>query len=220
MTEFTDPWGAVSSVYEDGTLDVDENIDLTDRLGEHLPDAPAKGLDFGTGCGWLAGRLNQRGLQMTGVDSSPVMLNAARSIFGDDVRWILGGVDDIPQEHFDFMLMIMLLQFIRNLDDFASRLPNTIDRLVIGQFTPEAIERSVQSVGATMERSGDDFFMNQGSTRFSIFPRTPDEVARPFEAHGWRMTHQEQTGFSEALLRRYPELVQEVDRFQIIVLNR
>lgn len=63
-------------------------------------------VDLGCGTGVLARELADRGLEVTGVDPSPAMLEVARSGSGaDDVRWIEGASDRLPRSAFDLAVM-------------------------------------------------------------------------------------------------------------------
>ncbi|WP_250444453.1 class I SAM-dependent methyltransferase [Actinotalea sp. C106] len=80
-------------------LDAYETI-VADELGARSV------LDVGCGTGTFALRLASRGLDVTGLDPAAASVQVARSKAGaDDVRWIVGTVDDLPSLQVDAATM-------------------------------------------------------------------------------------------------------------------
>jgi len=80
---------------------------------------PAQGqsvLGIGCGTGMHLSRLNQMGLQVTGLDPSPYMLDIVKKNLGDRVDLHRGFAEDLPfdDNSFDLVCMIFTLEFVDN----------------------------------------------------------------------------------------------------------
>jgi ubiquinone/menaquinone biosynthesis C-methylase UbiE len=93
-----------------------------DRLSSELTVRllrPKKGervLDIGCGTGNHLLLFYQLGLDVTGLDASPYMLDIAKSRFGNKASLKLGSAEDLPFEdnEFDLTTLILTLEFLDN----------------------------------------------------------------------------------------------------------
>jgi SAM-dependent methyltransferase len=66
-----------------------------------LDRKPRTVLDLGCGEGWLARALASHGIDVTGVDASAPLIEAARALGGG--RFLVAGYDELPREPFDLI---------------------------------------------------------------------------------------------------------------------
>jgi len=92
---------------------------LIEKLAQ--PRAGEKALDVGTGTGHFALPLARRGLHVTGYDSSPAMLQVARSSaqgapLAGSVQWQQGPAEHLPygDGSFDLVLTVTALEFVQD----------------------------------------------------------------------------------------------------------
>lgn len=88
-------------------------------------DWPSKGrtfLEVGCGSGIFLNVLHQAGFDVTGVDNSPIMLNAARERMGDKVDLHLADAEDLPfdDDYFDYVGLFSILEFTEDPQPFLS----------------------------------------------------------------------------------------------------
>lgn len=71
-------------------------------------------LDVATGTGLVTAELLRRGYQVTGVDQSAGMLDAARQRFGSSVELVRASAEDLPFEDgsFDHLTVTYLLRYV------------------------------------------------------------------------------------------------------------
>lgn len=121
---------------------------ITDRLEERLlleriSPAPAmRILDVGCGDGVLATRLAQLGLEVTGLDTSADMIDAARrrvKAAGVQVELIEGNAADLPfpGEHFDCVVSVATLCFVDDPSHAVGEMARVLKpggRLILGEL--------------------------------------------------------------------------------------
>ena len=92
-------------------------------------------LDVGCGTGYFTRRLASDGFDITGVDSSPEMIRYARSRCVAGKRYLAGDARRLPfpDRHFDFVVAITSLCFIREQEQaLAEMVRVTRRRIVLG----------------------------------------------------------------------------------------
>lgn len=73
-------------------------------------------LDFGCGCGHFARRLDHLGARVVGIDSSPAMIEAARSQSLSRIEFRVGSTDAVaPHERFDAITLVLVTPFVEDL---------------------------------------------------------------------------------------------------------
>jgi SAM-dependent methyltransferase len=114
-------------------------------------------LDIGCGTGeilsFLAGRSNHR---LTGIDSSPYMLDFARQRLGHRVDLHRGFAEDLPFEDntFDHALLINTLEFVDDPHmaiEEAARVAK--DRLFIGALNRYTVQGKIKGASAVLEKT-------------------------------------------------------------------
>lgn len=107
----------------------------------HIPDLRGKRvLDYGCGAGSFAHRLRSYGCYVTGVDSSPAMIEKATNAYGDAVDFRVGDTTLLRQvPPFSLITSIMALQFVAEIEpllaDFAAAL-DTDGHLIFAVHNP------------------------------------------------------------------------------------
>ena len=108
---------------------------LEPRSGERL-------LDIGSGTGIHLAWLNELGLQVTGLDASPYMLEQARSRLRGSADLHLGWAEHLPFEddEFDLSTLINTLEFVENPEKaLAEAFRVTRRRVVLGVLNKYAL---------------------------------------------------------------------------------
>ncbi|MEU5086919.1 class I SAM-dependent methyltransferase [Streptomyces sp. NPDC021356] len=105
-------WDAQAAVFDDepdhGLRDPRVRAAWAERLREWLPERPAEILDLGCGTGSLALLAAEQGHRVTGVDSSPAMVDLARAkLAGRDAAFLVGDAASPPvgERRFDTVLV-------------------------------------------------------------------------------------------------------------------
>ena len=118
---------------------------LEPRLGERL-------LDIGSGTGMHLAWLKELGLQVTGLDASPYMLDQARSRLRDGADLHLGWAEHLPFEdnEFDLATLINTLEFVKDPEKaLAEAFRVTRRRVVLGvlnKYAFMAVHRRIKGL--------------------------------------------------------------------------
>ncbi|WP_261833435.1 malonyl-ACP O-methyltransferase BioC [Vibrio ishigakensis] len=85
--------------------------DVVERLLDYLPDdlSGIKALDVGSGTGYFAEKLLQRGAEVTCLDISSAMLSQAEQRLGASAQYCLADAESIPFDDNDFDLVVSSL---------------------------------------------------------------------------------------------------------------
>ena len=112
-------------------------------IQRHLePLAGERLLDIGSGTGIHLGWFRELGLQVTGLEASPYMLDQARSRFRDSVDLHLGFADHLPfdDNEFDLATLINTLEFVNDPEKvLAEAFRVTRRRVVLGVLNKYAL---------------------------------------------------------------------------------
>ncbi|KUN00867.1 SAM-dependent methyltransferase [Streptomyces yokosukanensis] len=105
-------WNAAADGFDDepdhGLRDPETRAAWADRLRSWLPGSPADVLDLGCGTGSLSLLAAEQGHRVTGVDSSPAMVDRARAkLAGRDAAVLCGQAAEPPvgERRFDVVLV-------------------------------------------------------------------------------------------------------------------
>ncbi|KUO16349.1 class I SAM-dependent methyltransferase [Streptomyces dysideae] len=105
-------WDAAAATFDDepdhGLRDPEARRAWADRLRGWLPERPSDVLDLGCGTGSLSLLAAGQGHRVTGVDSSPPMVDLARAkLVGRDAAFLVGDAAAPPvgEERFDVVLV-------------------------------------------------------------------------------------------------------------------
>jgi 2-polyprenyl-3-methyl-5-hydroxy-6-metoxy-1,4-benzoquinol methylase len=93
------------------TWEADHALSLAGKAG-HRPRGEA--LDFGCGVGRLTQRLADSFDHVVGIDISPTMIEQARTLnrHAERCDYICGTLDELPDDRFDFILSVYVIQHI------------------------------------------------------------------------------------------------------------
>jgi ubiquinone/menaquinone biosynthesis C-methylase UbiE len=171
---------------------------LEPRSGERL-------LDIGSGTGMHLAWLKKLGLQVTGLDASPYMLDRARSRLRDGADLHLGWAEHLPFEdnEFDLATLINTLEFVKDPEQaLAEAFRVTRRRVVLGvlnKYAFMAVHRRIKGlVEENIYRQARFFSVWElkEMVRRILGPRSPVtwstvlffplplvKVARPVESH-------------------------------------
>ncbi len=164
-------------------------------IADHVPDLSGKRvLDYGCGAGSFAHRLRSYGCYVTGVDSSPAMIEKAMNAYGDAVEFRVGDaalLREMPP--FEIITSIMALQFVADIEpllaDFAAAL-DTNGHLIFAVHNPAY-------------HSGETLRFGNGVT-VPIFIRSAAEYHAAAARAGFAPLLEEYPPFTEAFVARYP----------------
>ncbi len=96
---------------------------IADIIGPHLPSPDVRILDVGCASGRLLANLRDRGFAKgTGLDPSPACAAAAARLYAIDVRTMTLAEMAGAGERFDVVIMVGVLEHLRDLDDAFSQL--------------------------------------------------------------------------------------------------
>ena len=137
-------WSSPGGAYDEisrGILDAIEHC--TNRLA---PPKDGRVLDVGTGTGWAARRLAERGVRVTGVDFAPDMLAAAKEIASArefDITFDLGDAEALPypDASFDAVMSSFGIMFAQRPEDAAAEIARVCKpggRIAIATWTPDS----------------------------------------------------------------------------------
>lgn len=99
-----------------GRFAVSQEMRVLDRLVSGWPRRNQKLLEIGCGPGIFLERFWHLGFDITGLDLSPAMVDAARARLGKHVDLHVGNAEHMPfrDNEFDFVVLITLLEFVDN----------------------------------------------------------------------------------------------------------
>jgi SAM-dependent methyltransferase len=90
---------------------------IADIIGSHLQSPSVRILDVGCASGRLLANLRDRGFAgVTGLDPSPGCAAAAARLYSIEVRTMTLGEIAVTGEHFDVVIMVGVLEHLRDLD--------------------------------------------------------------------------------------------------------
>ncbi|BBZ76491.1 SAM-dependent methyltransferase [Mycolicibacterium anyangense] len=97
------------------TLDWDHNAFYHRRVLDELPVRCERVLDLGCGAGVLAAKLAGRADRVDALDRSPVMIEAARRVVGENVTCVLADIDDygLAEDTYDAVVSVAALHHLR-----------------------------------------------------------------------------------------------------------
>jgi SAM-dependent methyltransferase len=146
-------WAATYDDPRNGLFDLDEPV--VHSILDEFPAGPA--LDAACGTGRFASHLLARGHQVTGVDSSPDMLDVARRHF-PAAEFLLGSIDKLPvaDDSVDVVTCGLALSHLRFLGPAMSEFARVLrpgGHVVISDVSPGLILRGsvVQALGPAGE---------------------------------------------------------------------
>ncbi len=101
---------------ERGRFAVSQELRVLDRLVAGWPRRHQKLLEVGCGPGIFLERFWHLGFDITGLDLSPAMIDAARSRLGKHADLHIGNAERLPfcDNEFDFVMLITLLEFVED----------------------------------------------------------------------------------------------------------
>lgn len=200
-----DRWGQLADMFEPSQGNphvVDNRTVAGPALMAAVPSAPSHGLDYGAGTAWLAAELQLQGHDMTAFEPSPGMLGKARAVFGERLR-LVGDLNELTGEDFDFITAMMVLQFVEHLDQFGEAmadLSHVGSRLVAATHTPEYLSFAEQHPGMPIK----DGTLNLGSGPIPIFSRSFQDYEAPLSRSGWQLRTTQRVAFPNAFHERFP----------------
>lgn len=163
-------WGPLAAGYRNAAMyQYEERLRWHAFMRRCRPQAGQRVLDLGCGPGRWSARLAELGCAVTAADISPEMLALAPT--RDGINYVQGAAQDLelPDESFDLIVSVTVLQHITRADDFERALDNVArmlarsGRLAMIEFAPR--------------RRG-------GSGAAHLVPRTRAEWLEAFRARG------------------------------------
>jgi SAM-dependent methyltransferase len=161
----------------------------------HIPTLHGKRvLDYGCGAGSFAHQLRAYGCHVTGVDSSPAMIEKATDAYGDAVEFRMGDAALLRgMPPFALITSIMALQFVADIEPllagFAAVL-ETDGHLIFAVHNPAY-------------HSGETLHFSNG-VAVPIFIRSAEEYNAIAARAGFVPLLEEYPPFTEAFIARYP----------------
>ncbi len=106
-------------------------------------------LDYGCGAGAFCYKLWSLGYKnITGMDSSPGMIEKAKENYGEHIKFILGSADTpLSTPNVDVITSIMALQFVENVEDALRNLTNVLSPgglLIFAVHNPATVRVSLE----------------------------------------------------------------------------
>jgi SAM-dependent methyltransferase len=164
-------------------------------IADHVPTLDGRRvLDYGCGAGSFAHRLSTLGCHVTGIDSSPAMIDKARAAYGNAVEFRVGDDTLLPQlPPFTLITSIMALQFVADIE------------LLLGAFAT-ALEPGGHLVFAVHNPayfSGDTLRFSNGVI-VPIYIRSAQEYNAFATRAGFDPLLEEYPPFTQEFIARYP----------------
>jgi SAM-dependent methyltransferase len=161
----------------------------------HIPSLSGQhALDYGCGVGGFAHRLRSYGCHVTGVDSSPAMIEKATDAYEDDVEFRVGDAALLRgMPPFALITSIMALQFVAEIEPLLAGFAAALDtdgHLIFAVHNP-AYHR------------GETLRFSNGVT-IPIFIRSAEEYNATAARAGFVPLLEEYPPFTEEFVARYP----------------
>lgn len=167
-------------------------------------------LDYGCGAGQFANMLFQLGLSVEGIDSSPAMIDRARSFYGSSIDFNVGRAVSVEPEKYDAITSIMTLQFVLDIRDTFRYLAKGIKPggyLVFAVHNPEFVSdwakigyRYTEFESVEHPTNGSLSF---GNTSIPIYIRSASEYNKLAIDDGLNSVLEEYPPFNHQFLSRY-----------------
>jgi len=164
-------------------------------IADHVPTLDGRRvLDYGCGAGSFAQRMSTLGCQVTGIDSSPAMIDKAKTAYGNAVDFRVGNDAILPQlPPFTLITSIMALQFVADIEPLLAAFAAALDtngHLIFAVHNPAYI-------------SGDTLHFGNGVT-VPIFIRSAAEYHAAVARAGFAPLLEKYPPFTEDFIARYP----------------
>lgn len=240
MSSHASPWDALSARFDAHTKDLHpsaaDNIviawpSLLTMMGQYGEGQIRTVLDFGCGTGGFCAELAKREYTVTGIDSSELMIIAARQHSLPTIRYEVGDAQTLLTlgQSFDCVTSIMVLQFIEDVGTvatafaqilrpeglaiFATINPAFVERCVAQGVRYKDMQRKKGTITARMEFNPE--------AQFTIFARSAEEYKACFTQRGFSFLTSVTPSFPNGFAKKYQwKLPTDVPEFLIMAFKK
>lgn len=183
-------------------------------------------LDYGCGAGAFCKKLYSLGYKnVTGIDSSPAMVEVAKRNYGEDVNFVCGSAEmKLSVNLVDLISSIMVFQFLDPVERTFQNLIQILKPrglLIFAVFNPVFVTASLKiksqlfSHFSLVEESAQGI-MHSGERAIPVYIRTAREYDAILQSLGMTKVYESYPPFTEEFLATYGADTSDVPKFLIV----